>query len=240
MKIIIDTKENCAKIAAQEYKKLLNEKPDCILGLATGSTPEDLYKELIAMVNAGEISFKQVKSYNLDEYVGLTGEHPQSYRFFMDDKLFNHVDIDKNNTHVPNGIDIDNEKAAQYDKEIEAAGGIDLQLLGVGNNGHIAFNEPGTELDSVTHVVKLTQSTLEANKRFFDSIDEVPTAAYTMGCGTVMSARKVLLIATGKDKAEIVKQSFFGPVTPMVPASILQFHPDCTVIVDEAAASLIK
>ena len=237
MKIIIDTKENCAKLAAQEYKKLLNDKPDCILGLATGSTPEDLYKELIALVNAGEISFKQVKSYNLDEYVGLTGEHPQSYRYFMDDKLFNHVDIDKNNTHVPNGIDIDDEKAAQYDKEIEAAGGIDLQLLGVGNNGHIAFNEPGSALDSVTHVVKLTQSTLEANKRFFDSIEDVPTHAVCMGIKTIMNARKIILMAYGKSKASAMAAAIKGKIDLNVPASILQLHPDCTIYMDEEAAS---
>ena len=239
MKIIINSKENCAKIAAREYAALLSSKPDAVLGLATGSTPEELYKELIAMYNAGEISFKQVTSYNLDEYVGLTGEHPQSYRYFMDDKLFNHVDINKDNTHVPCGIDMTNEKAAQYDKEIEAAGGIDLQLLGVGNNGHIAFNEPGTELDSVTHVVKLTQSTLEANKRFFDSIDDVPTHAVCMGIKTIMNARKIILMAYGKNKAEAIKAAVTGPIDPKVPASILQLHPDCTIVADEEALSLL-
>ena len=237
MKIIINSKENCAKIAAREYAALLSSKPNAVLGLATGSTPEELYKELIAMYNAGEISFKQVTSYNLDEYVGLTGEHPQSYRYFMDDKLFNHVDINKDNTHVPCGIDMTNEKAAQYDKEIEAAGGIDLQLLGVGNNGHIAFNEPGTALDSVTHVVELTQSTLEANKRFFDSIDDVPTHAVCMGIKTIMNARKIILMAYGKGKAAAMAAAINGPIDLNVPASILQLHPDCTIYMDEDAAS---
>ena len=239
MKIIIDTKENCAKLAAKQYAELLNRKPDCILGLATGSTPEELYKELIALNKAGEISFKQVSSYNLDEYVGLTGEHPQSYRFFMDDKLFNHVDINKDNTHVPCGIDMTDEKAAEYDKEIEKAGGIDLQLLGVGNNGHIAFNEPGTPLDSVTHVVKLTQSTLEANKRFFDSIDDVPTHAVCMGIKTIMNARKIILMAYGKNKAEAMAKAINGKIDLNVPASILQLHPDCTIYMDHDAASCL-
>ena len=237
MKIIIGSKEQCAKIAAKQYAELLSAKPDCVLGLATGSTPIELYKELIAMNKAGEISFEQVKSYNLDEYVGLDGSHPQSYRYFMDEYLFNHVNINKANTHVPNGIDIDNEKAAQYDKEIEAAGGIDLQLLGVGNNGHIAFNEPGTPLDSVTQVVKLTQSTLEANKRFFDSIEDVPTHAVCMGIKTIMNARKIILMAYGKSKATAMAAAIKGKIDLNVPASILQLHPDCTIYMDEEAAS---
>jgi len=237
MKIVIGTQEYCAKLAAKQYQELLSQKPDAILGLATGSTPIELYKELIALNKAGEISFKQVRSYNLDEYVGLDGTHPQSYRYFMDEYLFNHVDINKDETHVPNGLDIDDEKAAQYDKAIEAAGGIDLQLLGVGNNGHIAFNEPGTPLDSVTHVVKLTQSTLEANKRFFDSIEDVPTHAVCMGIKTIMNARKIILMAYGKNKAAAMAAAINGKIDLNVPASILQLHPDCTVYMDEAAAS---
>jgi glucosamine-6-phosphate deaminase len=217
------------------------QKPNCVLGLATGSTPVGAYEQLVEWYKQGDLSFKEVSSVNLDEYLGLTGDHPQSYRYFMNENLFNHVSIDPANTMVPNGLVEDADAmCAAYEAAIEAMGGIDIQLLGIGHDGHIGFNEPCDHFPAATHEVELEEITRQANKRFFNSIDEVPTAAYTMGCGTVMAARKVLLIATGKDKAEIVKQSFFGPVTPMVPASILQFHPDVTVIVDEAAASLIQ
>ena len=229
------------RLAADIFQELICAKPDCVLGLATGSTPLPLYRELIAREQAGKLSFAQVRSANLDEYKGLSGDHPQSYRYFMNETLFRHISIDPANTMVPDGLAEDVEAmCAAYEAAIESMGGVDIQLLGIGHDGHIGFNEPCDHFPAATHEVELEEITRQANKRFFDSIDEVPTAAYTMGIGTVMAARKVLLIATGKDKAEIVKQSFFGPVTPMVPASILQFHPDCTVIVDEAAASLIK
>ena len=229
------------RLAADIFQELICAKPDCVLGLATGSTPLPLYRELIAREQAGKLSFAQVRSANLDEYKGLSGDHPQSYRYFMNENLFRHISIDPANTMVPDGLAEDVEAmCAAYEAAIESMGGVDIQLLGIGHDGHIGFNEPCDHFPAATHEVELEEITRQANKRFFDSIDEVPTAAYTMGIGTVMAARKVLLIATGKDKAEIVKQSFFGPVTPMVPASILQFHPDCTVIVDEAAASLIK
>ena len=239
--IIAKNPAEVGKLAADIFQEIVAAKPDCVLGLATGSTPLPLYRELIEREKAGKINFSQVRSANLDEYKGLSGDHPQSYRYFMNENLFNHISIDPANTMVPDGLCADAEAmCADYERAIEAMGGIDIQLLGIGHDGHIGFNEPCDFFPAATHEVELEEITRQANKRFFDSIDEVPTAAYTMGCGTVMAARKVLLLATGKDKAEIIRKSFFGPVTPMVPASILQFHGDVTVIVDEAAASLIK
>ena len=237
MKIIIDTTENVARQAAQLYVDLLTKNPKAVLGGATGSTPIPLYKELVRLNKEGVISFKDAKSFNLDEYVGLEGTHDQSYRYFMNENLFNHIDIDMANTHVPSGIDID--EPEKYDREIEAAGGVDLQLLGIGVDGHIGFNEPGTPWDSLTHVVELEQNTREVNARFFNSIDEVPTHAVTMGIKTVMNARSIILIATGSSKAEIVKKFIEGPVTTEVPASILQLHPFVTVFLDHEAAALL-
>ena len=228
------------KLAADIFQQVMTANPNCVLGLATGSTPLPLYRELIAREKAGVLNFSTVRSANLDEYKGLAPDHPQSYRFFMQDNLFNHISIDPANTIVPDGLAADAEAmCAEYEKKIEAMGGVDIQLLGIGHDGHIGFNEPCDHFPVATHEVELEEITRQANKRFFNSIDEVPTAAYTMGIGTVMAARKVLLMATGKDKAEIVYKSFFGPVTPEVPASILQFHGDVTVIVDEAAAELL-
>jgi len=237
MKVYIDTPQKVAEMAAQRYVELLKEKPDAILGGATGSTPLLLYAELVRLNKAGEVSFAKAKSFNLDEYVGLDGTHNQSYRYFMDKNLFEHIDIDMAKTRVPSGINT--EIAAEYDKEIEAAGGIDLQLLGIGNNGHIGFNEPGTPFGSITHVVELTESTRQANARFFESIDEVPTHAVTMGIKTVMNAKKVILIATGVAKAPIVREMLLGDVTPEVPASVLQLHPNVEVFLDHEAASLL-
>lgn len=238
MKIIIDSEENIAKLAAQRYVELLKEKPNAILGGATGSTPLGLYAELARLCKAGEISFKDAKTFNLDEYVGLSGEHDQSYRYFMNHNLFEHIDIDIANTRVPDGINT--AIAAEYDKEIDAAGGIDLQLLGIGVDGHIGFNEPGTPLDSVTHVVELTENTREVNSRFFASLDEVPTHAVTMGIKTVMNARGIILMAIGKSKAEICKAFIEGPITTEVPASILQLHPNCEIYLDYEAAALLN
>lgn len=237
MKIFIDTPEKVAEMAAQRYVELLKEKPNAILGGATGSTPLLLYAELVRLNKAGEVSFAKAKSFNLDEYVGLDGTHDQSYRYFMDKNLFEHIDIDMANTRVPSGLDTT--IAAEYDKEIEAAGGIDMQLLGIGNNGHIGFNEPGTPFGSNTHVVELTESTRQANARFFESIDDVPTHAVTMGIKTVMNAKKVILIATGKAKAPIVREFIKGDVTEEVPASVLQLHPNVEVFLDHEAASLL-
>ena len=237
MKIIVDSEKNIAVRAAQRYVELLKEKPDAILGGATGSTPLGLYAELARLCKAGEISFAKARTFNLDEYVGLDGSHDQSYRYFMNENLFKHIDIDIQNTRVPDGIDTS--AAAAYDEEIEKAGGIDLQLLGIGVDGHIGFNEPGTPWDSRTHVVELHPSTREVNARFFSSIDEVPTHAVTMGIKTVMNARSIILMAIGKNKAEIIRDMIKGPVTTDVPASILQLHPFVEVYLDEAAAALL-
>lgn len=239
MKVIIDTPEKIAQLAAERYVELLKAKPDAILGYATGSTPLDLYAELIRLNRAGKISFKHAETFNLDEYVGLDGTHDQSYRYFMDKNLFESIDIDPAKTHVPSGMDTSEAAASAYDEAIAAAGGIDIQLLGIGNNGHIGFNEPGTPLGSITHMVELTDSTRQANKRFFSSIDEVPTHAVTMGIKTVMNARSIILMALGKGKAEIIKKTLQGPVTPEVPASVLQLHPFVEVYLDYDAASLL-
>ena len=238
--IVAKDPAEAGRLAADIFQELVNAKPDCVLGLATGSTPLPLYRELIAREQAGKINFSQVRSANLDEYKGLSGDHPQSYRYFMNENLFRHISIDPANTMVPDGLCEDVEAmCADYERKIEELGGVDIQLLGIGHDGHIGFNEPCDHFPAATHEVELEEITRQANKRFFDSIDEVPTAAYTMGIGTVMAARKILMVVTGRDKAEILKKSFFGPVTPEVPASILQFHPDVTVICDEAAAELL-
>lgn len=210
-------------------------KPTSILGLATGSTPIGTYKLLIDRCNKGELDFGEVTTVNLDEYVGLSPENDQSYRYFMNHNLFNHINVRKDYTFVPNGLaeDVDEECRA-YEQRIEDLGGVDLQLLGIGGNGHVGFNEPADAFDTVTHIVTLKESTREANARFFASIDEVPTHALTMGLKAIMCAKKVLLIANGAQKAEIVEKAFFGPVTPEVPASILQLHPDVTVIYTES------
>ena len=209
----------------------VKKNPKTVLGLATGSTPVMMYNEMAKAVKAKKVSYKEVKSWNLDEYVGLAPTHDQSYRYFMNDNLFNHVNMDKANTNVPNGKAEDLEaECARYDALIEELGGMDIQLLGIGHNGHIGFNEPCDEFVKGTHLVDLGERTIQANARFFASIDEVPRQAVTMGIKTIMSAKKVLLIANGQDKKEIVEKAFYGPVTPNVPASILQLHPDVTVI----------
>ena len=216
-------------------------KPNCVLGLATGSTPIGTYKQLIEWYNKGDLSFAQVRSVNLDEYKGLSGDHDQSYRYFMQNNLFNHVDIDVANTSVPNGMAEDaNAECAAYDAHIRELGGIDLQLLGMGHNGHIGFNEPADEFVGPTHVVELTQSTIDANKRFFASEADVPRYALTMGMAAILQARSVVVVVSGEDKADIVYKSFFGPITPRVPASLLQLHPNVTVVGDEAAFSVLR
>ncbi len=216
-------------------------KPNSVLGLATGSSPVGTYKELIQKNQTGDIDFSDITTVNLDEYRGLPRDNDQSYYYFMNDNLFNHVNIDKARTHVPNGMVEDAEKeCGDYEALIKELGGVDLQLLGLGHNGHIGFNEPSAEFDKVTHCVDLQESTIEANKRFFASIDDVPRQAYTMGIGTIMAAKKILVVVSGADKAEIVKKAFTGPVTPNVPASILQMHPDVTVVCDAEAYKMIE
>ena len=232
--------DEMSRIAANVLSAQVTMKPDCVLGLATGSTPIGTYKVLIERCAAGDLDFSQVKSINLDEYVGLSGEHDQSYRYFMNNNLFNHINIDKANTNVPNGLaeDVDAE-CARYNDVINTLGPIDIQVLGMGHNGHIGFNEPDDHFPLETHKVDLAQSTIDANARFFASADEVPRQALTMGIKTIMQAKKVLVVVSGKDKAEIVKKAFTGPVTPQVPASILQMHSDVILVADEAAASLL-
>ena len=224
------------KLAADLFEALIRTKPACVIGLATGSTPLPLYQELIAREKAGKIDFTRVRSANLDEYKGLAPDHPQSYRRFMQENLFDHISIKPENTIVPDGLAEDVQAMCEaYERQIEAWGGVDLQLLGIGHDGHIGFNEPADHFPGMTHEVELTAMTRDANKRFFASLDEVPTAAFTMGIGTVMAAKKIVMVVTGADKHDILMKSFFGPVTPEVPASILQFHPDVTVICDAAA-----
>lgn len=211
-------------------------KPDCVLGLATGTTPIGAYNYLRAEYEAGRLCFGEVQTVNLDEYVGLSGEDPNSYRYFMNTYLFDHIDIDKDNTHVENGLAEDpEEECGEYERLIREMGGVDLQLLGIGNNGHIGFCEPADSFSRHTHLEELTESTIEANSRLFDSRDQVPTKALTMGVKTILSARKILLIASGEAKQDAVRASFFGPITPRVPASALQLHADVTVVADEAA-----
>ena len=213
-------------------------KPDCVLGLATGSTPIGTYQQLIARYQEGDLDFSQVRTANLDEYRGLTRDNDQIYYYLMYHNLFQEVNIDMANTNIPDGTNPDSAaEAARYDQVIRDLGGVDLQLLGMGHNGHIGFNEPGDAFDKGTHCVDLQPSTIEANKRFFASIDDVPKQAYTMGIQTIMSARKILLLVSGAEKAEILHKALCGPITPHVPASVLQLHNDVTVVADEAALS---
>lgn len=238
--IVTDNYDEMSAVAASEIAELIKGKPDCILGLATGSTPEGVYSKLIQLYNDKKLDFSGVTSFNLDEYKGLNGNHSQSYRYFMNTKLFNHINIDINKTHVPNGISSNiEEECKSYDSNIDAAGGIDLQLLGIGGNGHIGFNEPSDSLILGTHLTDLTSDTIKANSRFFNSIEEVPTQAITMGLGGIMKAKKILLLASGEKKAPIIQKLVSGKISTRVPASILQVHKNVIVIVDKAAASMI-
>lgn len=226
-----------SKKGAEIIAELLKTKPDANLGLATGGTPVGMYKELIEMNKKGEISFKQVSSYNLDEYYPIEKTNNQSYDHFMKENLFNHIDIDINNTHIPNGMAANSvAEGKTYDALVRATGGVDIQVLGIGGNGHIGFNEPSDVFEPTTHRVTLDERTIQDNARFFSSIDEVPTEAITMGIGTIMTAKSILLLASGDSKAPIIKEMLLGKVTPRVPASILQFHKDVKVVLDEAAA----
>lgn len=239
MKVIIDSRENIARRAADLYEEVLGRKPDAVLGFATGSTPLDLYAELVRRVNAGQLSFRDVTTFNLDEYVGLDPTHDQSYRYFMDKNLFEMIDLDPARVNIPSGLTVSENDCAAYEEKIAKAGGIDMQLLGIGHNGHIGFNEPNTPFGSLTHKVDLTASTIDANARFFASRDEVPKQAVTMGIRTVMNARRLVLIALGEGKAEIIKKTVCGEVTPEVPASVLQLHPDAYIFADFEAAKYL-
>ena len=213
-------------------------RPNCVLGLATGSTPIGTYENLIARNRAGDLSFREVRTVNLDEYKGLAPTHDQSYRYFMQTNLFDHIDILPENTNVPDGLAADADaECARYDALVASLGYADLQLLGLGRNGHIGFNEPDDHFTKETHVVDLTDSTIDANARFFATRDDVPRQALTMGVGCIMAARRVLLIASGADKADAVYNAFCGPITPFCPASILQLHNDMVLVGDKAALS---
>ena len=239
-------------IRAKDYKDMSRKaaniisaqvimKPNCVLGLATGGTPVGTYAQLVEWCNKGDLDFSEVTTVNLDEYRGLPKEHPQSYWYFMNENLFSKVNIDPAKTNLPDGTNLDTAaECARYNGIIHKLGGIDLQLLGIGPNGHIGFNEPGEAFELETHCIDLAPTTIEANKRFFDGNETlVPKQAYTMGIKTIMQARKVLVVANGKAKAQAVKDAVTGPVTPACPGSILQLHPDCILVADEEALSLL-
>ena len=240
---IIRTKDyaDMSRKAANIISAQVIMKPDCVLGLATGGTPVGTYEKLVERYNEGDLDFSEVTSVNLDEYRGLPKDHPESYWSFMHRNLFDKVNIDPAKINLPDGTNPDAEDAcAKYNQIIHAVGGIDLQLLGIGPNGHIGFNEPGEAFELETHCIDLAPTTIEANKRFFDGNEAlVPKQAYTMGIKTIMQARKVLVVANGKAKAQAVKDAVTGPVTPACPGSILQLHPDCILVADEEALSLL-
>lgn len=230
-----------SKKAAMFIAAEIVQRKSPVLGLATGSTPVGTYKVLRELYQEGRLDFSPVRSVNLDEYRGLSPEDPHSYRYFMNEELFNHVNIIKENTHVPDGTVADADAAcSSYEKLIQELGGIHLQILGLGHDGHIGFNEPSEDFPARTHCVKLTEETINANQRFFTKKEDVPTEAYTMGIGTIMHAEKILLLVSGKDKASILQKVLEGPVTPEIPASILQFHPNVILIADEEALSHCK
>ena len=242
MEIIVkDAGEEMSKCAARVVARALNAKPNAVLGLATGATPLGLYKELVRMHKDEGLDFSQVTTFNLDEYVGLTQNHPQSYHYFMHENLFKHINIPKQNIYIPSGT-TDNYEAfcAWYEQRIHDCGGIDLQLLGIGSDGHIAFNEPSSSLGSRTRIKTLAQQTIEDNARFFDTLDQVPIYAITMGVGTILEARKIILLASGKNKASAVAAAVEGPVTSMITASALQLHRDTICVIDREAASALK
>lgn len=234
--------DEMSKKGAEIMAEVIKQKPDAKLGLATGGTPVGMYNELIDMYRKDEITFKQISSYNLDEYYPIEKTNDQSYDYFMKDNLFNYIDINLENTHIPNGMaDNSTEESKAYDELVRSTGGVDIQVLGIGSNGHIGFNEPSDVFEPITHRVKLDERTIADNARFFGSIEEVPTEAITMGIGTIMTAKSILLLASGSGKAPIVKEMLLGKVSPEVPASILQFHSNVIVVLDEASASeLVK
>ncbi len=240
MKVVVGTNEKISALIAEDFIKVVNKKENAVLGLATGTSPLQVYADLAKANKEGRVSFKKCTTFNLDEYVGLEGTHNQSYRYFMNENLFNHIDIDKAKTNVLLGVGDYKSFMNKYDKMIKDAGGIDIQILGIGSDGHIAFNEPGTSFDSLTHETELTEQTIKDNSRLFNDISEVPTRAVTMGLKSIMNARKIVLIATGKNKAKAVYGLIKGPITEDMPCSILQKHPDVTVYVDEDAYSLVK
>ena len=238
--VITDDASAVANASAEVLCRQLVTAPASVLGLATGSTPVMLYKELVSRYQAGQVCFAKAKSFNLDEYVGIDPSHPQSYRHFMQQHLFDQVNIDPVATQVPQGLADPKIECERYEAAITSAGGIDLQVLGLGSNGHIGFNEPTSSLASRTRIKTLTEDTITANARFFEAHEQQPTLALTMGIGTIMEARQILLLATGEHKAKAVKAMVEGPVSAMAPASVLQFHQSVTLVLDVAAASLLE
>jgi glucosamine-6-phosphate deaminase len=245
-------RQNMRIIVAKDYEEMSKKaanivaahiilKPDSVLGLATGSTPVGMYQELINLYQKGDIDFSNVTTFNLDEYYGLDENDPQSYHYFMMDKLLNHINVARENIHIPSSLAPDMQKECDdYEKKIKDAGGIDLQVLGIGRNGHIGFNEPNVKFEAKTHMVELQNDTIHANARFFNSVEEVPTKAISMGIQTIMQAKKILLIANGEGKADAIYKTLQGDITPQVPASILQLHHNVVVILDEKAASKLS
>ncbi|MDI9441631.1 MAG: glucosamine-6-phosphate deaminase [Firmicutes bacterium] len=235
--IVVSDYERMSEEVAKIVQAQIAVKPDSVLGLATGSTPLGTYRKLVEMAKDG-LDFSQVTTFNLDEYVGLAGDHPQSYRYYMEQNLFSGVNIPREKTFIPNGTAADlAAECAAYEEKIKGAGGIDLQLLGIGSNAHIGFNEPGSEFGSTTRLVDLAESTIEDNSRFFASREEVPTQAISMGIKSIMQAKQIVLMANGENKADAIWATVLGPVTSDVPASVLQLHPFVTLVLDEAAAS---
>jgi len=239
--IIKENYEELSKFAASIVCEQINNKPNSTIGLATGSTPLGTYKELIKLYEENKVDFSEVVSFNLDEYVGLEPDHSQSYRYFMKYNFFDHINIKSENYFLPDGMSKDiSESCREYENKIKESGGIDLQILGIGANGHIAFNEPGSSLGSRTRVKTLTEKTIKDNSRFFENIDDVPRYAITMGIGTIMESRSIILLATGENKADAIAKTIEGPITAMVPATIVQLHQKAIIIIDREAGSKLK
>ncbi|MHB8033365.1 glucosamine-6-phosphate deaminase [Clostridium botulinum] len=239
--IVVDNYEEMSKKAAAMVASQVILKPDSVIGLATGDTPIGMYKEIINIYKNQKMDFSKVRTFNLDEYYGLNRENPQSYYYYMINNLFNHVNIDKNNINIPNGMaDKIEIECKEYERKIDKVGGIDLQILGIGVNGHIGFNEPDTSFESETHLVNLDEKTIESNSRFFSSKDQVPTKAISMGIRTIMHSKKIILLVCGQNKADAIFKAIEGKITPNIPASILQLHKDVVVIVDRKAASKLN
>jgi len=238
---VVDDYQHLSKKAANLVASQIGLKPNSVLGLATGSTPEGMYQELVRLHHEDDLDFNEVVTFNLDEYYGLDKDNPQSYYYFMVKNLFSLVNIRPENIHIPNGKAVDIEmECRQYEKAIKSTGGIDLQVLGIGRNGHIGFNEPDVKFEAITHLVYLDEETIEDNSRFFERVEDVPKTAISMGIKTIMQSKKILLLASGKEKAEIVKEALQGGITPETPASVIQLHPDVTVILDKEAAVLLE